>query len=97
VVVIVSSLVKQAPGPLQGGDNHKNTKHGVGSFENLPIKNQKAGEAQIYMKSSSDIVHIQVCSNHDPWGKTIFTMFTCVYIGKIFKNLIPENQQAYFN
>jgi hypothetical protein len=42
-----------------------------------------------------DIVQIQVCSNHGPQGSigaTIGeTIFTCVYIGKIFKNLLLKN------
>jgi hypothetical protein len=43
----------------------------------------------------ADIVQIQVCSNHGPRGSggaTIGeTIFTCVYIGKMFKNLLLKN------
>jgi hypothetical protein len=46
----------------------------------------------------ADIVQIQVCSNHGPRGSggaTIGeTIFTCVYIGKIFKNLLLKNHRA---
>jgi hypothetical protein len=43
----------------------------------------------------ADIVQMQVCSNHGPrglGGATIGkTIFTCVYIGKMFKNLLLKN------
>jgi hypothetical protein len=46
----------------------------------------------------ADIVQIQVCSNHGPWGSggaTIGeTIFACVYIGKMFKNLLLKNHRA---
>jgi hypothetical protein len=43
----------------------------------------------------ADIVQIQVCSNYGLWGSggaTIReTIFTCVYVGKIFINLLRKN------
>jgi hypothetical protein len=41
----------KGPGPLQRGDNHKNEKNGVGSFQNLILKNYEARKAEFYMKA----------------------------------------------
>jgi hypothetical protein len=38
----------KGPGPLQRGDNRKN---GVGSFENLILKNYEARKAEFYIKA----------------------------------------------
>jgi hypothetical protein len=46
----ISSLFK-GPGPLQRGDNHKNEKNRVGSFQNIIVKNYEARKAEFYMKA----------------------------------------------
>jgi hypothetical protein len=42
----------KGPGPLQRGDNHKNVKMGVWSFNNLLFQNQWANFNQTQNKSS---------------------------------------------
>jgi hypothetical protein len=43
-------------------------------------------------------VQIEVCSNHGPQGSGGATIeeiiFACVYIGKMFKNLLLKNHRA---
>jgi hypothetical protein len=41
----------KGPGPLQRGDNNKNKKNGVGSFQNLILKNYDARKVEFYMKA----------------------------------------------
>jgi hypothetical protein len=67
----------------------------VGSFKNL-LKNHKTRKVQVKnTQRLPDLVEIQVYTNYGPWGsdgvKRGKTIFTCVYIGNIFKNLLLQN------
>jgi hypothetical protein len=80
----IQNDTNKRPGPLQGGDNHKNAKMGSGHLKNL-LKNHSAKRAQIYMKAFWHNVDLSLCK---AWslgleGSTIEkTIFTCVYIVK---------------
>ena len=63
-------------------------------IENLLLRTTEPEKFKFTWKLS-DMAQIQVCSNYDLrglGGATLGeTIFTCVYIGKMFKNLLLKN------
>jgi hypothetical protein len=66
------------------GDNYKNAN--MGSIKKFLLKNYKARKAQIFTKQKLlDIVQIQVCTIHCPWGHNWEkTFFQKLILEKIF-------------
>jgi hypothetical protein len=60
------NCINQGPGPLQRGTNHKNAKIEWGHLKIFSriIKSDKLR----FTQELPDIVEIQVCTNHSPWG-----------------------------
>jgi hypothetical protein len=84
----------EGPGPLQRGDNYKNAKKGWVHLKIFFSRTTGPGKFK-FTRKLPDIVQIQDCSNYCPQGSGGATVgeniFTCVYIGKMFKNLLLKN------
>ena len=57
----------ERPGPHQRGDNHENAKIGWCHLK-IFFSRTDGPEKLKFIWKLPDIVEIQVCSNHDPWG-----------------------------